>query len=194
VAGPDPLLNLPANLPVPVDDGATKHLQFVSLPRLSLPSTKGREVSLRDQSMKGIMVVFAYPLTGVPGKPTPPEWDAIPGARGCTPEACAFRDLNAEFEAHGAHVFGLSTQTTEYQKEMAQRLELPYEILSDHELRLQKALNLPTFEWKGQTLFKRHTIVARGGRISKVFYPVFPPDKHPQEVVDFIHKNLRKGT
>lgn len=179
-------MKLPAGLPAPVDDGACRHLEGVSLPRLALRSTQRREVSLRDESMRRTAVVFAYPKTGVPGRPTPPDWDAIPGARGCTPQACAFRDLHAAFGAQGASVFGLSRQTPSYQQEMAQRLHLPFEVVSDHEFRLQKALRLPTFEYHGERLLKRVTFVVRRGRIVKVFYPVFPTDRNAAQVLDWL--------
>ena len=181
-------MKLPADLPAPVDDGACRHLAGVSLPRLSLRSTQGREVSLRDESLRRTAVVFAYPRTGVPGRPTPADWDAIPGARGCTPQACAFRDLHAEFAAHGATVFGLSTQSPSHQQEMAQRLHLPFEVLSDHEFRLQKALRLPTFAYHGERLLRRVTLVVRRGRIVNVFYPVFPTDQNAAQVLGWLER------
>lgn len=132
------------------------------------------------------MVVFAYPRTGLPGKPAPAGWDAIPGARGCTPQTCAFRDLNADFERAGARVFGLSAQSPDYQREMVDRLHVPFEVLSDDDLRFQKALRLPTFRFGHETLLKRVTFVVRAGRIVKVFYPVFPPDRNASDVLDWL--------
>lgn len=171
---------------MPVDDGACRHLEDASIPRLALPSTKGRQVSIRDESMRKAVVVFAYPRTGVPGRPVPAEWDAIPGARGCTPQACAYRDVHAEFERAGARVFGLSVQSPDHQREMSQRLGLPFEVLSDEDHRFRKALRLPIFTFRHEDLLRRVTFVARGGRIVKVFYPVFPPDRNPSDVLDWL--------
>ena len=173
--------SLPDDLPVPVDDGACDHLPGSPLPAVALPSTRGRDVTLAG--LGGTNVVFAYPRTGGPDGGTPPGWDAIPGARGCTPETCAFRDHNAEFEALGVGVFGLSTQTTDYQREMVGRLEVPFEVLSDHDLRFASALRLPTFDFDGDTLVKRLTLVTTDGVIEHVFYPIFPPDAHASEVL-----------
>jgi peroxiredoxin len=189
----DPQFDLPPGLPVPVDDGAAKHLQDLSIPRLALPSTHGRNVSIRDESFRHPTVVFAYPRTGIPGRPAPAEWDAIPGARGCTPQTCAFRDLAAGFQHLGARVFGLSVQTTDYQQEMAKRLHVPFEILSDDDLRLQKAARLPTFTFGGEKLLKRVTFVARRGRIIKVFYPVFPPDQNASDVLEWLGAQTAHG-
>lgn len=173
---------LPPDLPVPTDDGAADHLTGVALPRLALPSTAGGEVDLA--ALAGRTVVYAYPRTGVPGSALPPDWDAIPGARGCTPETCGFRDHYAELLAAGVDaVYGLSTQTTAYQLEMASRLGLPFGVLSDAELLLTAALRLPTFEVGGMTLLKRLTLVIDDGRIERVFYPVFPPDRHAEDVL-----------
>jgi peroxiredoxin len=129
------------------------------------------------------IVVYCYPRTGRPDAPTPEGWDAIPGARGCTPETCGFRDHHQELRKLGAEVFGLSTQDTEYQKEMVARLEVPFEVLSDANLELTRVLRLPTFEFRGATLLKRLTLVISRQRIEKVFYPVFPPDQHAMEVI-----------
>jgi peroxiredoxin len=178
-------LDLPKDLPVPQDDGAAKHLAGMKLPRLALAATDGTEVDL--SRLKGRTVVYAYPRTGVPGKPLLDGWDAIPGARGCTPQSCGFRDHFAELGKAGVdHLFGLSTQDSDYQRELAGRLHLPFAILSDADLKLTKALRLPTFEVEGMTLLKRLTLVIDDGRITHVFYPVFPPDKSAQEVVDWL--------
>lgn len=136
--------------------------------------------------MRRTVVVFAYPRTGVPGRPAPAEWDAIPGARGCTPQTCAFRDLHGEFERLGARVFGLSVQSPDYQREMVQRLHVPFEVLSDEDHRFRKALRLPVFTFRHEDLLRRVTFVVRGGRIVKVFYPVFPPDGNASDVLDWL--------
>jgi peroxiredoxin len=177
---------LPADLPAPEDDGAADHLVGLPLPPFELPATDGSRVRL-DQ-LDGRVVVYAYPRTGVPGKdPLVPDWDAIPGARGCTPESCSFRDHFADLRAAGvALVFGLSTQDTDYQREAAERLHLPFALVSDADLELTKALRLPTFQAAGQTLLKRFTLVIRDARIEHVFYPVFPPDRHAQEVLGWL--------
>jgi peroxiredoxin len=169
---------LPDDLPVPADDGAADHLPGMALPAIALPATDG--TSVRLDRLPGRTVVFAYPRTGRPGEEPPggeADWNAIPGARGCTPEACSFRDEHARFGALGARVFGLSTQDTEYQREAAERLHLPYPLLSDAELRLVDALRLPTFEVEGLTLIRRLTLFLADGRVEDVQYPVFPPDR-----------------
>jgi peroxiredoxin len=180
---------LPADLPVPVDDGATRHLPGRRLPALGLSSTAGRQVQL-DALGPGWTVLYAYPRTGHPDEPGPPDWDAIPGARGCTPQACSYRDHHGELRALGAEVFGLSTQTTAYQQEMARRLQLPYEVLSDAEFRLTEALALPTFEAGGMRLLKRFTLLVRAGRIEACFYPVFPPDADAEQVVAWLRERV----
>lgn len=177
-------MELPADLPVPVDDGAAVHLTGMKLPSISLQATDGSEVDLSKQS--GLTVVFAYPRTGVPGEEPLPGWNEIPGARGCTPQACGFRDHHQELVKLGARVFGLSSQTTDFQHDAAERLKLPYPILSDANLRLTQALNLPTFEVAGMTLIKRLALIIRDGLIEKVFYPVFPPDKNAEEVIAWL--------
>jgi peroxiredoxin len=171
----DDLYSLPPGLPVPMDDGACRHLRGMAVPPIALPSTKGRLVRL-DQIETPWAVVYAYPRTGLPDVDTPADWDAIPGARGCTPQTCSYRDREAELRALGATVFGLSTQSTEYQQEMAARLHLPFEVLSDSEMLLTRALRLPTFQYGDWTLLKRHTLIIAKGRIEGVFYPVFPSD------------------
>jgi peroxiredoxin len=177
---------LPPDLPVPEDDGAADHLTGLALPPFELAATDGSRVRL--DRLPGRVVVYAYPRTGVPGEdPLVPDWDEIPGARGCTPESCAFRDHFQDLKAAGASlVFGLSTQGTDYQREAAERLHLPFPLLSDADLEMTKALRLPTFEAAGQTLLKRFTLVMSDGRIEHVFYPVFPPDRHAEEVLSWL--------
>ena len=176
------LSSLPADLPVPIDDGAAAHLTGMTMPHVSLQATDGSFVDLA--SIPGTVVVFGYPRTGRPGEPSLVEdWDTIPGARGCTPHTCGFRDLHAEFTALGARVFGLSTQETGYQREMVERLHVPFPALSDSELALAHAMRLPTMDVAGQTLLKRIAWIARNGTIARVFYPVFPPDRNADEVL-----------
>lgn len=176
--------DLPKNLPRPIDDGAAAHLQGMSLPALALPSTSGE---YRDiAAVGGRLVIYIYPMTGRPGVALPDGWDGIPGARGCTPQSCGFRDHHAELKAQGATVFGLSTQPTAYQQEVHDRLHLPFELLSDSELRLKQLLRLPTFSVAGMELYKRLTLVVENGRIRKVFYPVFPPDQSADDVLAWL--------
>src|SRR5919201_3017055 len=170
----DNVYELPPNLPVPEDDGACDHLTGMRLPSVPLASTTGRAVDLA--ALRGTTVVYCYPRTGRPDEEPPQGWNEIPGARGCTPQSCAFRDHEGELRALGARVFGLSTQTTEYQREAAERLHLPFELLSDADLAFAEALRLPSFEVDSMTLIKRLTMIVVDGRIAKVFYPVFPPD------------------
>ena len=184
----DDLYSLPTGLAVPVDDGAARHLPHAMVPPIALPSTRGRDVVLADESQVGRVVVYAYPRTGEPDKDPPPGWDAVPGARGCTPQSCGFRDLHAELKACGVTVYGLSTQTTAYQQEMANRLHLPFEVLSDASLRFARALKLPTFEIGGMTLLKRLTLVLSRGEVEHVFYPVFPPDQSARTVLAWLRE------
>ncbi len=190
MARSDNLYELPKDLPVPLDDGACDHLPRMRIPSVSLISTAGRPVDLA--ALPGRTVVYCYPRTGQPDQEPPPGWNEIPGARGCTPQSCAFRDHHRELQGLGARLFGLSTQGTEYQKEAAERLHLPFELLSDSGLAFAGALRLPTFEIEGLVLIKRITLILSDGRIEKVFYPVFPPDKNAQEVVAWLSGNPRK--
>lgn len=176
---------LPTDLPQPTDDGAANHLIGTTMPNVSLRSTSGRLVNLSKLPALRT-VIYCYPMTGVPGKPLPDNWDAIPGARGCTPQACNFRDHNQQFVELGTEVFGLSTQTPEYQREMAERLHLPFEVLSDATFELCDALRLPTFVVVGTRLLKRLTMVVRDGRIEHVLYPVFPPNESADEVLRWL--------
>jgi peroxiredoxin len=176
---------LPEGIPAPQDDGATRHLQGMRLPSLALVATDGSVIDL--SVLQGRTVVYVYPRTGRPGVALPDGWDAIPGARGCTPQSCSFRDHFAELQRLGvARVFGLSTQDSDYQREAAERLHLPFPILSDADLKLTRALNLPTFTVGGMILLKRMVFVIDDGAMTKVFYPVFPPDKSAEEVVAWL--------
>lgn len=179
------LYQLPDGLPVPVDDGACDHLNATAMPVVKLPATDGTQVDVAEVSRRR-SVFFFYPRSGRPDEPPLPGWDDIPGARGCTPQSCAYRDLYGEFQALGVSVFGVSSQNTAYQQEFAQRTHLPYPLLSDSELALSHALRLPTFEVQGMTLIKRLTLVVSAGVIEKVFYPVFPPDKNAEEVLAYL--------
>jgi peroxiredoxin len=179
---------LPPNIPAPQDDGAARHLAGLALPDVPLPATSGPAVNLAK--LKGRSIVYIYPRTGVPGVANPDGWDQIPGARGCTPQSCSFRDHYAELKQLGVgQLFGLSTQDTAYQREAAERLHLPFPILSDAKLSLTHALRLPTFIAAGMTLLKRMALVIDDGTITKVFYPVFPPDRNAQDVIDWLREN-----
>lgn len=178
------IYELPKDLPVPIDDGACEHLAGMQVPSVQLVSTTGREVDL--SRLAGRTAVYFYPWTGRPDRQIPRGWNDIPGARGCTPQSCAFRDRFQEFRSLGVNVFGLSTQDTDYQREAVQRLRLPFELLSDSSLTMTQALHLPTFEVEGMTLIKRLTVVIDNGRITKVFYPVFPPDRNAIEVIQWL--------
>jgi peroxiredoxin len=181
------LTELPKDLPIPVADGAGDRLLGESLPSIALASTQGGYVDLA--AISGRVVIYCYPMTGQPGVPLPDGWDAIPGARGCTPQSCAFRDHYRELKELGAQVFGLSTQSTEYQLEAKMRLHLPFELLSDCDLKFANALNLPMFEIENKHLIKRITLIAENRKIVKVFYPVFPPDKNADEVIDWLKEH-----
>jgi peroxiredoxin len=174
-----------STIPAPKDDGAAAHLFGMHIPSLPLPATDGTTVDL--SALGGTVVVFAYPRTGIPGVENPPGWDLIPGARGCTPQSCSFRDHFAELKTLGVdHLFGLSTQDTSYQREAAERLHLPFPILSDEHFKLTGALRLPTFKTSGMTLLKRLALVIHEGRIEHVFYPVFPPDRNASDVLAWL--------
>jgi peroxiredoxin len=174
-------------IPAPADDGAARHLAGARIPSVPLPATDGTAVDL--SVLPGLVVVYAYPRTGIPGIDNPHGWDLIPGARGCTPQSCAFRDHFAELKALGVNrVFGLSTQNTAYQREAADRLHLPFSILSDEQLRLTREMRLPTFETSGMTLLKRLTLVISDGSVKHIFYPVFPPDRNAGEVLAWLKK------
>jgi peroxiredoxin len=180
---------LPPNIPAPQDDDAARHLAGMKLPDLALAATDGAQVNL--SKLKGRTVLYIYPRTGVPGVDTLPGWDQIPGARGCTPQSCSFRDHFGELKRLGvAQLYGLSTQDTAYQQEAATRLHLPFAILSDDKLAFTRALKLPTFSVDGMTLLKRMALVIDDGAISKAFYPVFPPDKNAEEVIAWLQKPI----
>ena len=178
------LNQLPTDLPVPQDDGACNHLVGMPLPNVALLATDGSMVNLSQ--LAGRLVIYCYPMTGQPNVPLPEGWDQIPGARGCTPQSCAFRDHYQELQALNANVFGLSVQSTEYQREMATRLHLPFQVLSDEQYQFQKALKLPTFLAAGMTLLKRVTFISHQGRIEAVHYPIFPSDSDPAWVLDYL--------
>jgi peroxiredoxin (alkyl hydroperoxide reductase subunit C) len=176
------LTSIPEGLPVPVDDGRARHLTGLAVPSVSLQATTGERIDL--STIPGRAVVFAYPRTGQLGQPPlVPDWDLIPGARGCTPETCAFRDLSADFGTHGVRIFGVSTQEPVYQRELAERLHLPFPVLSDAARSLTDALRLPTLTVGGLVLLARLSWLQRDGRIERVWYPVFPPHRHAPEVL-----------
>lgn len=178
---------LPDDLPVPTDDGACDHLPDHALPNITLTATNGEQVNLSTRN--GRTVIYIYPMTGRPGVDLPQGWNEIPGARGCTPQSCAFRDHYAELQTLHASVFGLSTQDTAYQQEAAERLHLPYALLSDHTWEWAKALNLPTFEAEAQSYLQRTTLIVDDGKITHVFYPVFPPNKNADDVLAWLKAN-----
>ena len=174
-----------STIPAPIDDGGARHLTGIRLPAVPLPATDGTTVDL--SVLPGRVVVYAYPRTGIPGVENLPGWDFIPGARGCSPQSCAFRDHFAELKRLGvSRLFGLSTQDTAYQREAADRLHLPFPILSDEQLHLARAIRLPTFDVSGMTLLKRLTMVINNRVVERVFYPVFPPDRNAGEVLAWL--------
>lgn len=183
---------LPPNLPIPEDDGAAAHLLERVIPRVRLRSTEGREVDLAELATRPL-VLYVYPSMGRPGEDPLPGWDATPGARGCTPQTCAFRDHNEEFVELGYFVAGLSGQPLEEQKEASRRLRLSFPLFSDPSLELAGTFGLPTFEVGGMTFYKRLTLVAREGRVVKVFYPVFPPDENAAEVLTWLRVDHGPG-
>ncbi len=178
-------------IPAPSDDGKADHLEGENLPDLSLPSTAGGTVNIGQ--LDGLAVIYVYPMTGRPDRDLPDGWDQIPGARGCTPQSCAFRDHYAQLREYGVkHLFGLSTQDQTYQQEAAERLHLPFPLLSDTDQALGKALNLPGLEVDGTHLHKRLTMIIRDGAIMRVFYPVFPPDQDAENVIDWLRKDAEE--
>jgi len=180
------IYQLPADLPVPVDDGACDHLLGRSLPNLTLDSSQG-PVSFRDFALD-LAVLYVYPGTGRPERPTPPGWDAIPGARGCTPQSCAFRDHAEQLAALGGRIAGLSAQALDEQKEFAEREHIPFPVIADPERKLGAALALPTFVFEGAELYRRVTLVLEAAQVAKVFYPVFPPDRNAADVVEWLRE------
>lgn len=181
------LTKLPKNLPVPIDDGAAAHLKGSQLPNIELISTDGDTINLAN--LIGLWVIYIYPMTGRPDVALPVGWNDIPGARGCTPQSCGFRDHYSELMVLKANVLGISAQSTEYQREVKDRLHLPYKLLSDSTLKLKHAVGLPTFNVAGMELFKRITLITENGLILKVFYPVFPPDLNSEKVLEWLRES-----
>ncbi|MEM8862326.1 MAG: peroxiredoxin [Chloroflexota bacterium] len=184
------LENLPQDLPAPIDDGGADHLTGMSLPNVTLTATNGNQVTLSEIS--GRVVIYIYPMTGRPDVALPDGWEQVPGARGCTPQSCSFRDHYQELRAMNSQVYGLSTQDTAYQQEAKERLHLPFEMLSDEGLMLKETLTLPMMNpdlVAGLILYKRMTLIAHNGIIEKVFYPVFPPDKNIDDVLNWLTEN-----
>ncbi|MDO8281425.1 MAG: peroxiredoxin [Thermodesulfovibrionia bacterium] len=189
----DNLYEIPLDVPIPQDDGAARHLLDKAVPSVGLASTRGDSVRLSDPA-NGLVVVYCYPRTGRPDSEAlggTANWNAIPGARGCTPQSCAYRDLHAELRGLGAVIYGLSTQTTDYQLEAAQRLHLPFPLLSDANYELSDSLQLPQFEVAGNRLLKRITLIIRGGHIIHYLYPVYPPDEDAKNVIEWIRGQAR---
>jgi peroxiredoxin len=176
---------LPSDLPVPADDGAADHLTGMPLPSIDLQSSLGRTENLAELSLDRL-VAYVYPRTGTPGQALPEGWDDVPGARGCTPQSCAYRDSLAEFAGLGTTVIGISAQSPGEQREFADREHIPFALLSDTDLRLADILRLPTFTTSGMTLYKRLTLIAKAGEIVKAFYPVFPPDRDAAAVLAWL--------
>lgn len=185
------LPEMPKDLPRPIDDGAAAHLQGIGLPHVELPATNGARIHFG--AIPGRVVIYVYPMTGIPGVPLPEGWVDIPGAAGCTPQSCGFRDHYATLRMLDTVVFGLSAQTSAHQKEARDRLHLPFELLSDSKLRLKQLLGLPTFTVAGVELYKRLTLVVENNRIQKVFYPVFPPGENADEVLAWLRQNAQLG-
>jgi peroxiredoxin len=179
---PEPL---PPNLPVPKNDGSADHLGGASAPAIRLPTTGNRWIDFGEEASTP-MVVFFYPRTGEPGKPNPPDWDMIPGARGCHHHFCGFRNIHQDFQQEGFKVFGASAQSTAYQQEFVQRMHIPFEVISDQEFRLTDALKLPTFEYHSTRLIARLALVLNKKKIVHAFYPIFPPDKNAEMVLAWI--------
>lgn len=183
------LTALPEGLPVPIDDGLAAHLLGMRFPKITLPATDGTHVDFsacfKNSADKNV-VIYIYPLTGQPNTPLPEGWDEIPGARGCTPQACDFSNHYQTLKSLNTTVYGLSSQTTQYQLELKNRLHLPFELLSDEYFLLKKHLKLPTFQVQGSELYKRTTLIVTENKIKKVFYPVFPPNQHAQQVIEFL--------
>ncbi|MBX9725079.1 MAG: peroxiredoxin [Candidatus Obscuribacterales bacterium] len=184
---PDVIFSIPTDLPIPLDDGACEHLENMRIANVSLWSTNDQEINL--SSLSGWNVIFCYPMTGRPGVPIPEGWVQIPGAAGCTPQACSYRDNHAELKRNGVGIYGISTQTSEAQKEASNRLGLPYPLLSDANHSFSSALKLPMLEVGGSKLIKRLTLILKDGVIKKCFYPVFPPDKNVVEVIAWLSEN-----
>lgn len=182
------LFSLPSDLPAPKDDGACDHLAGLEVPNINLSATTGQICNLKEISNKPT-VFFFYPRTGRPEEPAPKDWDLIPGARGCTPQSCGFRDLYSEFQKRGINVFAISSQSTDYQQEFAKRNEIPFAILSDKDFELTNTLKIPTFEYNSMRLIKRMALFVDHARIVKFFYPVFPPDQNASVVLDWIDKS-----
>ena len=180
--------SLPEALPAPVDDGAASDLPGQRMPDLELPATTGHGVRLNELPA-GRTVLYLFPRMGQPGQKAPADWDLIPGARGCTPETCAFRDHHSDLAAAGAGVLGVSSQSTKYQAEAVDRLHLPFALLSDTALQLAQVLDLPTFDFDGERLYKRLTLIVRDSVVEHVFYPVFPPDRHAQQVLSWLREH-----
>jgi peroxiredoxin len=191
MARKDDILQPPSDLPVPADDGMARHLIGMPVAKVSLRSTWGQWVDL--STLAGRTVVYRYPRTGRPGVEPLDGWDLIPGARGCTPQACAFRDHHRELEAHDARVFGLSSQDTNYQLEAAERLHLPFPLLSDAQFAFASAMRLPQFEAGSMRLLKRLTLIVRDGLVEHVFYPVFPPDRNAEQVLDWLRSHREQS-
>ncbi|HMB90701.1 MAG TPA: peroxiredoxin [Rhodothermales bacterium] len=184
MARSDDLYSLPLGTPIPLNDGACDHLPGAQVPSIALPSTRGRQIILALQP--GRTVVYIFPRTGRPGQNPLPGWNQTPGARGCTPQSCAFRDHHAELRALGVDVFGLSVQPTDYQQEAVERLHLPFELLSDEPFAFIRGLNLPEMEVAGKRFAQRVTLILRAGHVEHVFYPVFPPGENAEEVTSWL--------